>query len=159
MVKALPVVPLPGDGSARFQPIAVGDVARCLVAALHSDAAPIAALGATYELGGPQYVSYADLMKLAGEAVGSRALLVKTPIPIMRIVVRAMGLVMKRPPATGEQFKMLELDSVAKLDSVKNAFGFEPISISGNLRYVKRMNLLDAIRINLGGMPRHIRDH
>jgi len=155
MVKALPVVPLPGDGSARFQPIAVGDVARCLVAAL----APNVALGRTLDIGGPQYLTYVDLMKLAGEAVGSRALMVKTPMPVMRLVVRAMGLVMKRPPATGEQLKMLELDSVAKLDSVKTAFGFEPISISGNLRYVQRMSLLDAIRINLGGMPRHIRDH
>jgi uncharacterized protein YbjT (DUF2867 family) len=155
MVKVLPIVPLPGDGRALFQPIAVGDVARCLVAAL----APNAAMGVTHDLGGPQYVTYSDLMKLASEAVGSRALVVKTPMPLMRLVVRAMGLVMKRPPATAEQLKMLELDSVAKLDSVKSAFGFEPISISGNLRYVRRMSLLDAIRINLGGMPRHIRDH
>ncbi len=155
MVKALPIVSLPGDGSARFQPIAVGDVARCLVAALHSEGVR----GAKLDLGGPHYLTYADLMKLAGEAVGSRALLVKTPMSIMKLVVRAMGLAMKRPPATVEQLKMLELDSVAKVDSVKTAFGFEPISISGNLRYTQKMSLLDAIRINLGGMPRHIRDH
>ena len=29
----------------------------------------------------------------------------------------------------------------------------------GNLRYVRKMSLWDAIRINLGGMPGHIRDH
>jgi NADH dehydrogenase len=155
MVKALPIAPVPGDGSARFQPIAVGDAARCLVTALYLDRA----LGATYDLGGPQYITYHDLMKLAGEAVGSRALLLNTPMPIMKAMVRIMERVMKRPPATSEQLKMLDLDSVAELDSVSRAFGFEPISMQGNLGYVRKMSLWDAIRINLGGMPGHIRDH
>ena len=155
MVIALPLTPLPGDGSARFQPIAVEDVARCLVAALVSDTA----LGETYDLGGPEYITYSELMKLAGEAVDSRTLLVKTPMLIMRLMVRLMELVLKRPQATGEQLKMLDLDSVAKLNAVQSAFGFDPISIRDNLGYVRKMSLLDAMRINLGGMPGHIRDH
>ncbi len=155
MVKALPIAPVAGDGSARFQPIAVGDAARCLVTALYLDKA----LGATYDLGGPQYITYHDLMKLAGEAVGSRALLLNTPMPIMKAMVRIMERVMKRPPATSEQLKMLDLDRVADLDSVSRAFGFEPISMQGNLGYVRKMSLWDAIRINMGSMPGHIRDH
>ena len=78
---------------------------------------------------------------------------------IMRLMVRLMELVLKRPQATGEQLKMLDLDSVAKLNAVQSAFGFDPISIRDNLGYVRKMSLLDAMRINLGGMPGHIRDH
>ena len=54
---------------------------------------------------------------------------------------------------------MLKQDSAADPDSVAKLFGFTPISARGNIDYVKRIGLLDALKLNLGRMPEHIRDH
>lgn len=155
MFKALPVVPVPGNGRATFQPIAVQDAARCLVEALQTDDA----LGRTYDLGGPESLTYIEMMKLISGAAGSRALLVHVPLPIMRLAVGMMERVMARPPATGEQLKMLDLDNSCDPEAVFTAFGFQPMPMRGNLGYVRKIGFADAIRITLGGMPAHIRDH
>jgi NADH dehydrogenase len=63
------------------------------------------------------------------------------------------------PPATRDQLKMLQIDNTTTLDSVKTAFGFEPRTVAGNIGYISKMSLGDALRITLGFMPRHIRDH
>ncbi len=61
MQRWLPIMPLAKAG-ARFQPVAVGDVARAFVAALDDDES----FGRTYELAGPRVYTMAELVRLAG---------------------------------------------------------------------------------------------
>jgi len=63
--KWVPVIPLAG-ASARFQPVWVADVAQA-VAQLVGDAR---LQGMTYELGGPQVLTLADLVRHAGQWAG-----------------------------------------------------------------------------------------
>lgn len=64
MIRALPVVPVI-EAQAQLQPVYVGDVAEAIVAALDPTHAP-----ATYELGGPQIFTMAELLRWIAEATG-----------------------------------------------------------------------------------------
>ena len=154
-VKLSPIVPVAGNGKARFQPIAVEDVARCLVEACERDETA----GMTLEAGGPEYFTYDEMLDLVSETLGARIAKVHVPVPLIKPVIAAMEALSPRPPATLEQLKMLDLDNATDLDSVESAFGFAPRSIKGNLDYISRIGLRDALKINLGFMPTHIRDH
>ncbi len=154
-VKASPLVPVPGDGQAKFQPIAVEDVARCLVAAYETEAS----VGRTIEAGGPDHLTYDDMVDLVAETLGARTVKVHVPMWLVRPAAVVMEALMPRPPATSEQLKMLNIDNTTDLDSVESAFEFKPRPIRGNLGYISRIGLGDALKMNLGFMPPHIRDH
>jgi len=154
-VKLFPVVPIAGDGTARFQPIAVEDVARCLVEALERDDV----VGRTIEAGGPAFLSYEQIIDLVAETIGARIAKGHVPLGLMRPVAAVMQAIMPRPPVTPEQLKMLGVDSTTDLDSVENHFAFMPRPARGNIGYVTRIGLGDALKMNLGFMPIHIRDH
>ena len=72
----LPVVPLPGRDSARFQPIAADDVAAAVVAAI-GGAGPIA--GRRLELAGPDTVSLRELARAVLRALGRPRPLLPVP--------------------------------------------------------------------------------
>ena len=154
-VKAFPLVAIAGDGTARFQPIAVEDVAGCLVGALESDDV----IGRTIEAGGPAFLSYEEIIDLVAETLGVRIAKVHVPLGLMRPVAAVMQALMPRPPVTPEQLKMLGVDNTTDLDSVESNFEFMPRSARDNIGYVTRIGLGDALKMNLGFMPAHIRDH
>jgi len=153
--KLSPILPVAGSGKAVFQPIAVEDSARCLVEAL--DKSGLA--GKTVELGGPERLTYDQMLDAVSEALGVKTLKLHLPLAMVRPAVWLMERVMPRPPVTSEQLKMLDHDSVAELDAVRKHFGFEPVPVRGSLGYLKRIGLMDALMINMGRMPKHIRDH
>ncbi len=154
VVKALPLVPIAGPGKARFQPIWVEDVARCVGQALSSDRL----VDQTVEIGGPEHFTYDELMDLVAATLGARRVKVHVPLPLMGLLATMMG-VLPRAPVTRQQLAMLAIDDVTQLDSVERHFGFQPRSLRGSLDYVRTLTYLDAVKATLGALPRHIRDH
>lgn len=155
LVKASPVVPIAGDGKAMFQPIAADDAARCLAAAVGDEGKD----GQMLELGGPAHHTYDEMIDIIAEVVGVRTAKVHVPLDVFLPIVSVMEALMPRPPVTSEQMKMLGIDNTTALDSVEASFGFAPRPMRGNIDYVKRLTYMDALQINLGFMPSHIRDH
>ena len=154
-VKLSPVVPVAGDGRTRFQPIAVEDVARCLVTAYQRDDT----VGKTIEAGGPEHFTYEEILDVLADTLGAKIVKVRLPLPLLMPALALMEALVPRPPFTREQLKMLQADSSTDLDSVEKAFGFAPRSLAGNIAYVSKIGLGDALKINLGFMPAHICDH
>ena len=154
-VKLSPVVAIAGDGAAQFQPIAVEDVAMCLVGALERDDV----VGRTIEAGGPAFLSYEQIVDLVAETLGARIAKLRVPMVLMRPVAAVMQALVPRPPVTPGQLKLLGVDSTTELDSVQNNFAFTPRPARDNIRYVARIRLRDALKMNLGIMPVRIRDH
>jgi NADH dehydrogenase len=74
----LPVLPVSGDGQARFQPIWAADTARCVIAALGHEARD------RYELAGPETLSYDDMSDLVSRVAGRPRPLVHMPLPLIR---------------------------------------------------------------------------
>jgi NADH dehydrogenase len=155
LVKLGPIVPIAGAGESRFQPIHVEDAARVCVGALHDPAMA----GRTYEIGGPEVLTYRQMVDAVARAFGARRIKLSIPPALMEPLVRAMSSVMETPPVTLDQLRMLRYDIVGKPGLVETEFRFKPRPLHGNIDFVRKLSYRDALRIMLGRMPRHIRDH
>jgi NADH dehydrogenase len=107
MARWLPALPLIGGGETRFQPVYVGDVADAIVAGLQR---PETA-GQTYELGGPQVYSFAELMRYMLKVLGRRRLLVPLSFRMAELQARFLEL-LPAPPLTRDQVELLKTDNV-----------------------------------------------
>ncbi len=68
LVKNLPAMVVPRWVATRTQPIAIEDVVRYLVGVVDEERA----LGRVFEIGGPEVLTYLDMMKQAAEEMGRR---------------------------------------------------------------------------------------
>jgi uncharacterized protein YbjT (DUF2867 family) len=107
LARLLPALPLIGGGETRFQPVYVGDVAQAVVAALERNDC----LGQTYELGGPQTYTFAELMRYMLEVLGRRRLLPTVPFDLASLQARFLEL-LPAPPLTRDQVELLKVDNV-----------------------------------------------
>jgi len=129
-----PLVPVPGDGKSRFQPIHVGDVALCARLALERPAT----IGQAFELGGPRTWTYREITREVARAIGKRRLIVPLPIPLIRLAAGMMeALHLRFFPVATDQLRQLALDNVGPLDGVHRAFGFVPRRMEGELLYLR----------------------
>src|SRR4051812_49057298 len=102
----LPAVPVSGTGVARYQPIWARDVARCVVSALGADGGS----DGRYELGGPEVLTYDEIVERVLEATGRSRPLVHVPIPLVRGGLRALELVAGPSVfATWEEAELMEV--------------------------------------------------
>lgn len=127
------IVPVPGDGSARFQPIHAGDVARVVVACLGDRST----VGGTFELGGPRYWTYREITREVLTALGKRRAILPMPVPLIRLVAGTAELVHLPFPVATDQLRQLRLDNIGPLGLVAARFGFEPRPMEGALGYLK----------------------
>ena len=134
LVRASPgIVPMPGDGSARFQPIHVGDVAEVTLRAL----ADPTTIGGVFELGGPRYWTYGEITREVLAALGKRRLIVPVPIPLIRLVAGAAERVRIAFPVATDQLRQLRIDNIGPLDLIPSRFGFEPRPMDGAIGYLR----------------------
>ncbi len=155
VVKSFPVAPVAGDGRVRFQPISVEDVGGIvsLVAGNHRFG------GKIIEVGGPDHLTYNEILDIIARTLGVRRVKVHLPAPLMRLLTRVMEAVIPNPPATTSQLEMLSLDNVTDLGSVERNFRMRPRPLEGNIGYIRNASRLDSLRIALGFPPRRMRDH
>jgi NADH dehydrogenase len=80
----LPVMPIPGNGKAAFQPIWAEDVADCTLAALPGGPAAAQSVGERYELAGPDTLTQRQIVALALRSFRRRRRIVSIPIGLTR---------------------------------------------------------------------------
>ncbi|HEV8403217.1 MAG TPA: NAD(P)H-binding protein [Candidatus Limnocylindrales bacterium] len=127
------VVPVPGDGSARFQPIHADDVATVVVRAV----ADPTTVGGVFELGGPRYWTYREITREVITALGKRRAIVPMPLPLIRLVAGTAERLRIPFPVATDQLRQLRLDNIGPLDLIPNRFGFEPRAMEGRLGYLR----------------------
>jgi uncharacterized protein YbjT (DUF2867 family) len=105
----LPVMPLPGSGKARCQPIWAGDAAACVMAALDGNR------GGVFELAGPQSMSYDQMVRAVLRARGRRRRILHVPLPLTRVLLRSVErLAGESAFATWEEAELLEVDLLSE---------------------------------------------
>jgi NADH dehydrogenase len=106
----LPVMPIPGSGRAAFQPIWAEDVAEAVLAALPGGPEAEAAVGARYELAGPEILTHEEIVALALHSFRRRRRIVHVPLPVTRRLLALVEL-LGGPTAfaTGDEVELLEV--------------------------------------------------
>lgn len=129
------IVPVPGRGRSRFQPIAATDVARVTALALDRPDT----IGGTYQLGGPRYWTYREILVEVLTAMGARRVIVPMPVPLISLVARLAEALRLPFPVATDQLRQLKLDNTSEdLDGVERAFGFRPLDMAGRLGHLRR---------------------
>lgn len=128
-----PFALLPGGGRTRLQPISADDAARCVALALAREDA----VGATIEIGGPEHLSYREVLERVLAALGWRRTLVPVPFSLVRAASYAMQ-VLPDPPVTPAELAELARDGVTDVQAVERRFGFRPQAMTPEaLAYVR----------------------
>lgn len=132
LIAPAPVIPVAGDGRAPFQPIWGGDVA-CAFAGALDDASTI---GRTMQLGGPDRLTYDELLDIIIERLDVRRVKVHLPLALLKPAVVVMDRLLADPPVTVEQLKMLTLDNSTPNSVTAELIGREPRKLVDGIDYI-----------------------
>ena len=91
----LPAMPISGSGKARFQPVWAEDAAEAVMNSLSGS-------DSTYELAGPEVLSYDDIVRTVLRAAGRRRRLLHVPLPVVRASLKLLRF------ATWEEAELME---------------------------------------------------
>jgi uncharacterized protein YbjT (DUF2867 family) len=116
------IVAIPASHDVRFQPLAASDLAiaieRCL-----GDAARI---HQTYELGGPEYLTYPQIVDAVMAATARRRIKLSVPVPLLRVVTAATDRLLPIFPVSHDQVMSLDRPNHTDLDAFEHAFDIAP---------------------------------
>jgi uncharacterized protein YbjT (DUF2867 family) len=128
-VRWSPVTPVLGDGRSRIQPIWVDDVAAYFAKSVDLPAAA----NRTFELGGPDEVTWNELYERIAKVLGKRRVRLNVPIPLVRPGA-AVAELLPKPPITRDQLKMIEAgDNTCDMGPALEAFGIGVLSLDEQL--------------------------
>lgn len=124
MARMLPVLPLPGGGSNKFQPVYVGDVAEAICNAVDGNLTK----GKIYELGGREVLTFRQCMDLILSMTGRTNPLLSIPWPFMRLIANLTGW-MPGAPVTPDQIKIMQDDNIVSALAIRQNRTLEGIGI------------------------------
>jgi uncharacterized protein YbjT (DUF2867 family) len=129
-VRWSPVTPVVGAGERRLQPVWVDDVAAYFAKAVDLPAAA----NRTFELGGPDRVTWNELYERVARTLGKRRARLHLPVRLVRVGAAAAEL-LPRPPITRDQLTMLEAgDNTCDISAAVGTFRIDPLPLDDQLR-------------------------
>lgn len=148
LVRLSPVVyPLPGGGTARFQPVWVDDVARAVAHALESPNT----VGGSYGLGGPAALTLRQMVERVLLAMNTSRVLVAVPVPVLRPLIAVAQRLLPNPPVTTGLLDLLAVDNTVPDNALHAVFGITPTPFAPEeLRYLRDISVAEALRSLLG---------
>ena len=109
LARISPFLPLIGGGRTKFQPVYVGDVAAAVAAALDGAGEP----GKVYELGGPEVLSFRELLDRTQSYADRKRLYLPMPFWLAKLQALATWpLPGSMRPLTYDQVRLLQRDNV-----------------------------------------------
>lgn len=135
-----PPIPAPGfisgfstsDSTVRMSPVHVADLAEAMVATLERPDS----IGRTYIIGGPETLSWSEMIHRVAAAVGRSKWVLPVPVPLMRIPATLLDWI-PAFPVTNDQLSMLAEGNEAAADDLRSLIGREPRAFSrDNLAYL-----------------------
>jgi uncharacterized protein YbjT (DUF2867 family) len=95
--------PVPGNGAPKFRPIFIDDVTTCFVRALTIEAA----INQTIELGGADELTLNEVLAEIAGCARVRKPAIHVPMPLMFAGAALAQILLKNPPVTVDQLRML----------------------------------------------------
>lgn len=122
----------PAQGQVLMSPVHVADVATAFAAALDNEDT----IDQTYTLGGPNTLSWTDMLRCIASACGKKKLILPMPISVMQL---AATLLDRLPffPVTRDQLTMLAEGNTASPDDLQQLIGRQACEFTAdNLSYL-----------------------
>jgi NADH dehydrogenase len=124
MARLMPILPVIRPAW-RLQPVHAADLGKAIALAALD---PQSHAGQTYELGGPNVLTMAELNRFICEATGRGRPLAELPDPIGKVMARVIGW-LPGAPITWDQWLMMQTDNVATGPGFE-AFGIHPAPLA-----------------------------
>ena len=130
MAQMFPALPLIGGGKTKFQPVHVEDVAQAV--ALGVDG--VIPGGKTYELGGPEVLTFREILEFVLHTTARKRPLVSLPFGIASLLGSVASLVpFIKPPITADQVELLKHDNVVSDAAIREGRTLEGMGIQPTL--------------------------
>ena len=144
LIKLTPkIFPLPGGGTARFQPIAVDDVARVVRLSLEKKDT----VNQVYELGGAVPLTLRQMTERILSAMGATRRLIPVPVSLLRPLVALAQRVLPNPPVTSSLLDLLALDNTVTHNALTEHFKIVPVPFAADeLQYLRRITAKNALK-------------
>ena len=132
LVKNLPAMVVPKWASTLSQPIGVDDVVAYLEGVVGNDAA----IGRVFEIGGPERLSYLQMLQQAAEVMhGHRLPIVTVPVLSPKLSSHWIGLVTDVDATTGRNLiDSMSTEVVVHDDSIREVVPIEPVTYAEAVR-------------------------
>ncbi len=124
-----PVIPVPGTGENKFQPIYIDDLTACVTGAL----AQADTSYQNYELGGATQVTFNELIAGMAARLGVHKPLFHAPVPALKVAATVMEALMPKPPVTRDQLANLGRDNITDSQAIEQVFGISPLTFDAML--------------------------
>lgn len=126
LARVSPFLPLIGGGATRLQPVYVKDVADAIARAVETGIAD----GKVFELGGPEVLTFRELMVLVLREIGRKRILLPLPVALAKPLAALMQL-LPNPPLTLDQLRLLGIDNVVSDAAEKEGRTLKAFGIAG----------------------------
>jgi len=123
LIKMSPVIPVPGDGKSKFQPVYINDWVKCLLKVIES---PEMFRG-VFDIGGPQHLTYNEIVSTLADVMNMKKSIVHVPMGFMKLGASIAEKTIPFLPVTYDQLRLLEDDNICAADSIEKAFIFNPV--------------------------------
>jgi NADH dehydrogenase len=124
---------VPGDGQNLLQPLWVEDLATCLSWALDDERTR----DQTFEVGGPEYMSFNQLITAVMDASGIRRRLVHVRPPYLRAMTVLLESLLPILPVSVYWLDYLAANRTCALDTIPRIFDLMPARLSQRLAYLQ----------------------
>jgi uncharacterized protein YbjT (DUF2867 family) len=135
LLRRAPVLPVPGPRTCLHQPVHVADAAAAVLAAVENPAA----VGALYDVAGPEPLPFIELLRACARAVGSGTRLVPVPLAPLVALTRGYELLSRHPRIRSEQLRRLQEDKAFAIDAAIRDLGYAPRTFTDGIADEARM--------------------
>jgi uncharacterized protein YbjT (DUF2867 family) len=125
----VPVLPVPG-GRRLQQPVHAADLADAVLAAAERPATA----GRSYDVAGPEPLTFTELLQTAARAVASRTRFVPVPLSPVLAAARGYELLSRSPRIRAEQVRRLAEDKAFAIDDAIRDLDYAPRSFAEGIR-------------------------
>lgn len=119
LVKRLPFLPVLGDGEYKMQPMYIEDEIEVFLKVLKDEKT----IGQVYEIGGPEPLTYNQIMDTLGEVlIGRKRPKIHLPVSINRPFISLGEAILPNPILTISDLELLLLDAICERNAAEEVF-------------------------------------
>ncbi|MFC1624608.1 NAD-dependent epimerase/dehydratase family protein [Candidatus Omnitrophota bacterium] len=126
------IIPVIGRGDYGLQPVYVGDVVDIIVSASRNNKAN----GKSYNIAGPDVITYIDLVKLICESLNLKRRIVKVPVFVAFISSYLSALLLRKTIIYPDQIPRLISPKEESIKQAVDDLGYKPISFKEGLKLI-----------------------